>query len=199
MKLAHQFDRGAAKKMFDDLGEKDIKKMNLTEDWQNKKLKWHKSYYCKNKKGEIVVATLLGDDILYSKELGGTLNIGYWDVLAPCDYDVLAHLETKAEWQAERIKELEKEIELKQRFINARNHPIYREERYRLQKASIDELTSLLKDCKLSIIKIYDRLRFSDENEITPADLINGIDDIKPMLYNIVTRLNAEIGESEEK
>lgn len=75
----------------------------------------------------------------------------------------------------------------------------YREEIYRLQKASIDELTSLLKDCKLSIIKIYDRLRFSDENEITPADLINGIDDIKPMLYNIVTRLNAEIGESEEK
>ena len=123
---------------------------------------------------------------------------GKLEVLSPCDYNTLVHLETKAEWQAERIKGLEKEIEFKQRYINARTSPVYREEIYRLQKASIDELTSLLKDCKLSIIKIYDRLRFSDENEITPADLINGIDDIKPMLYNIVTRLNAEIGESEE-
>lgn len=85
-------------------------KMSLTDDWKNGKLEWHKSYYCENKKGEIVVATLLGEDTLYSKELGGTLNIGYWDVLAPCDYDVLAHLETKAEWQAERIKELEQDV-----------------------------------------------------------------------------------------
>lgn len=77
---------------------------------ENGKLEWHKSYYCENKKGEIVVATLLGEDTLYSKELGGTINIGYWDVIAPCDYNVLAHLETKSEWQAERIKELEQDV-----------------------------------------------------------------------------------------
>lgn len=84
--------------------------MSLTDDWKNGKLEWHKSYYCENKKGEIVVATLLGEDTLYSKELGGTINIGYWDVIAPCDYNVLAHLETKSEWQAERIKELEQDV-----------------------------------------------------------------------------------------
>lgn len=84
--------------------------MSLTDDWKNGKLEWHKSYYFENKKGEIVVATLLGEDTLYSKELGGTINIGYWDVIAPCDYNVLAHLETKSEWQAERIKELEQDV-----------------------------------------------------------------------------------------
>lgn len=83
---------------------------SLTDDWKAGKLKWHASYYCINPKGEVVVATLLGDDILYSKELGGTLNIGYWEVLAPCDYETLVHLETKTEWQAERIKELEQDV-----------------------------------------------------------------------------------------
>lgn len=40
----------------------------------------------------------------------------FWDdgkveeVLSPCDYEVPDHLETKAEWQAERIKELEQEV-----------------------------------------------------------------------------------------
>ena len=83
---------------------------SLTDDWKAGKLKWHASYYCINPKSEVVVATVLGDDILYSKELGGTLNIGYWEVLAPCDYETLVHLETKTEWQAERIKELEQDV-----------------------------------------------------------------------------------------
>lgn len=30
--------------------------------------------------------------------------------MSPCDYEVPDHLETKAEWQAERIKELEQEV-----------------------------------------------------------------------------------------
>lgn len=84
--------------------------MSLTDDWKNGKLEWHKSYYCENKKGEIVVATLLGEDTLYSKELGGTINIGYWDVIAPCDYNVLAHLETKSEWQQNASKNLSKTL-----------------------------------------------------------------------------------------
>lgn len=67
---------------------------NLTENWKNKELKWHKSYYCKNKKGEIAIATLMGDDVLYSAELGGTLNFGYWEVLAECDYEELQRLES---------------------------------------------------------------------------------------------------------
>lgn len=32
------------------------------------------------------------------------------DVISPCDYEVLAHLEAKNEWQAERIKELEQDV-----------------------------------------------------------------------------------------
>ena len=83
---------------------------SLTDDWKAGKLKWHASYYCINPKSEVVVATVLEDDILYSKELGGTLNIGYWEVLASCDYETLVHLETKTEWQAERIKELEQDV-----------------------------------------------------------------------------------------
>lgn len=67
---------------------------DLTEKWKNKELKWHKSYYCKNKKGEIAIATLMGDDVLYSAELGGTLNFGYWEVLAECDYEELQRLES---------------------------------------------------------------------------------------------------------
>lgn len=59
-------------------------------------------------------------------------------------------------------------------------------------------LRALLKECHYSIFKIYDRLRFSDENEITPADLINAIDEIKPMLFELLTRINAALGESEE-
>lgn len=197
MKLAHQFDRGAAKKMFDDLGEKDIKKMNLTEDWQNKKLKWHKSYYCKNKKGEIVVATLLGDDILYSKELGGTLNIGYWDVLTPCDYDVLAHLETKAEWQAERIKELEQDVKTltnnyklleKQQAENLAHGQALVDEfgDFETLYEELKNLRSLVKECKNIVAHdCWQEAQFPDGQVVERQDFL--------------TRLNAAIGESEEK
>lgn len=77
---------------------------SLTDDWKAGKLKWHASYYCINPKSEVVVATLLGDDILYSKELGGTLNIGYWEVLAPIpSYDQFVEL-------TEKVKELEQDV-----------------------------------------------------------------------------------------
>lgn len=71
--------------------------MSLTEDWVEKKLQWHKSYYCQNKEGMIVVATLIGDDTLYSKELDGELNQGYWEVLDVCDYEELNILRALAE------------------------------------------------------------------------------------------------------
>lgn len=62
-----------------------------------------------------------------------------------------------------------------------------------------NKLRGLMKGCKHSIFKIYDRLRFSDENEITPTDLINAVDEIKPMLWGILNSINAALGESEEK
>lgn len=70
-----------------------------------------------------------------------------------------------------------------------------------IEKAKLEaenkQLRNLLKGCKLSTFKIYDRLRFSDENEITPADLINAVNEIKPMLWGILNCINAAIGESE--
>lgn len=57
--------------------------MTLTEQWKKGELEWHKSYYCQNRKGEVTKAICLGDSELHSEELGGTLNIGYWEVLAP--------------------------------------------------------------------------------------------------------------------
>lgn len=178
------------------------KKMSkeLTDAWKAGKLKALRLYYVLYKNGHIGKANLIQTPDYYGFWNNCDLNDLIKEVLALVpEYTEFVHLETIVARQAERIKELEKEIEFKQRYINARTSPVYREKTYRLQKASIDELTSLLKDCKLSIIKIYDRLRFSDENEITPADLINGIDDIKPMLYNIVTRISAALSESEEK
>lgn len=37
-------------------------------------------------------------------------DFGIKEVISPCDYEIWAHLETKAEWQAERIKELEQDV-----------------------------------------------------------------------------------------
>lgn len=68
-----------------------------------------------------------------------------------------------------------------------------------VQNEDIGKLRGLLKKCQLSTFKIYDRLRFSDENEITPADLINAVEGIKPMLWGILNSINAALGESEEK
>lgn len=68
-----------------------------------------------------------------------------------------------------------------------------------VMRLKLAEMEELLKGCKLSTFKIYDRLRFSDENEITPADLINAVDEIKPMLWGILNSINAALGGSEEK
>ena len=65
---------------------------DLTEQWKNKKLELHKSYYCQNKKGDVCIATLMNDNTLYSQELGGNLNFEYWEVLAP--------VPSFQEWQA---------------------------------------------------------------------------------------------------
>lgn len=194
----------------------------LTDAWKAGKLKWHASYYCINPKSEVVVATLLDDNNLYSKELGGTLNIGYWEVLAPCDYNTLVHLETKAEWQAERIKEIQQDVKTltnnyklleKQQAENLAHgqalvdefgdfEALY-EEVVRLRKevakgdeiigkllneghAAIEknkQLSCLLKECD-SCVRTLRAFGVSDCNGSNLNDLL--------------TRINAIIGESEE-
>lgn len=57
--------------------------MTLTEQWKNKQLELHKSYYCQNKKGDICIATFMNDGALYSQELEGNLNFEYWEILEP--------------------------------------------------------------------------------------------------------------------
>lgn len=79
---------------------------DLTDKWKAGELEWHKSYYCRDTEtGKIVIAMLEGDNSLYAKELCGELVCGYWDVLAPCDYEELDSLKK----ENTKLKELLKE------------------------------------------------------------------------------------------
>lgn len=155
--------------------------MSLTDDWKAGKLKWHKSYYCQNKKGEIVVATLIGEDTLYSKELGGKLNFGYWEVLAPCDYEELQRLkETNRTLQEiNGIKVFMQNEVLKSELIK-RDNELSQKVDYINEIFDIKETyKGLLKEClaHLSLGEIG--------TSVTPLNIL-------------ITRINAAIGESEE-
>ena len=85
----------------------------LTEKWKAGELEWHKSYYCKDTEtGKIVIAMLEGDNCLYAKELCGELIFGYWDVLAPCDYEELDSLKKENIELKELLKECRPYIRL---------------------------------------------------------------------------------------
>lgn len=142
--------------------------MTLTEQWKNKELEWHKSYYCKNKKGDVCIATIMGDDTLYSQELGGSLNFEYWEVLVP--------VPSYQEWQASEkynkhieaeIKEKETQrIELMTRLndVNNENHAL------EIENAKLKEL---LKKCRLAIFDYPPYNSASDK-----IRLKNKIDDV---------------------
>lgn len=101
----------------------------------------------------------------------------------PIDYDIACETVNKLLDNKEQLK---KELESARWYQTVQNE-------------DIAKLRALLKGCKFSTFKIYDRLRFSDENEITPADLINAVDEIRPMLWGILKSINAALGESEER
>lgn len=126
-------------------------------------------------------------------------------------------METEEErWLKYKIQDLEREIEMLKEQINKQadasktikeleeknvtlltdlsSSSVYQT----VRNEDIGKLRALLKGCKLSTFKIYDRLRFSDENEITPADLINAVNEIKPMLRGILNSINAALGENKE-
>lgn len=126
---------------------------NLTEKWKNKELKWHKSYYCKNKKGDVCIAILMGDDVLYSQELGGTLNFGYWEVLAHVpSYEELQKLESDS-----LAKKEGEEIVAELKNENAK-------------------LKRLLKTCKSKVI--YVKSVRSDARKIICDDIVYDIDEV---------------------
>lgn len=144
----------------------------LTEDWKAGKLVqgW---YFCKLKNGLIHHFEFNGNDFT---DL--TCHIPpVAKILAPCNYD--------------EYKAMQKELAEHRRYCCCSENEVMR--------LKLAEMKELLKGCKLSTFKIYDRLRFSDENEITPADLINAVDEIKPMLWGILNSINAALGGSEEK
>lgn len=112
----------------------------------------------------------------------------------------LAGLEDQIANASKKVEELEDEIaELKEENKQLEEDTGYGWHTAGIESDKNDKLRALLKGCKLSTFKIYDRLRFSDENEITPADLINAVDEIKPMLWGILNSINAALGESEER
>lgn len=144
----------------------------LTKDWKAGKLVqgW---YFCKLKNGLIHHFEFNGNDFT---DL--TCHIPpVAKILAPCNYD--------------EYKAMQKELAEHRRYCCCSENEVMR--------LKLAEMKELLKGCKLSTFKIYDRLRFSDENEITPADLINAVDEIKPMLWGILNSINAALGGSEEQ
>lgn len=144
----------------------------LTEDWKAGKLVqgW---YFCKLKNGLIHHFEFNGNDFT---DL--TCHIPpVAKILAPCNY--------------EEYKAMQVELAEHRHYCCCSENEVMR--------LKLAEMKELLKGCKLSTFKIYDRLRFSDENEITPADLINAVDEIKPMLWGILNSINAAIDESEKQ
>lgn len=118
------------------------KVQDLTEAWKKGELEWHKSYYCQNKKGDFCMATLMGTDVLYSKELGATLNFGYWEVLAPVpsyeEWKIASEqLNKNGVWYSERsYKELKKEKRALEVLVGNRDNAIQelREENAKLKE-----------------------------------------------------------------
>lgn len=85
----------------------------LTDDFLNKKLQAGSFYFVETENGhfEPMVVDMDGDFNDYEGNYyKPEFSKGKLEVLSPCDYNTLVHLETKAEWQAERIKELEQDV-----------------------------------------------------------------------------------------
>lgn len=155
----------------------------LTKDWKagklHKRFDEPKLFYCKTDNGIEILKTW------------GYKNLEFLsmadEVFEPVDdVQVLAPVHTYDEYKA-----MQKELAEHRRYCCCSENEVMR--------LKLAEMKELLKGCKLSTFKIYDRLRFSDENEITPADLINAVDEIKPMLWGILNSINAALGGSEEQ
>lgn len=151
----------------------------LTEEWLNNKLQAGSFWFVEKEDSnpEPMVVDMDGDFNDYEGNYyRPCFSKGKLKVLAPCNYD--------------EYKAMQVELAEHRHYCCCSENEVMR--------LKLAEMEELLKGCKLSTFKIYNRLRFSDENEITPADLINAVDEIKPMLWGILNSINA-LGESEEK
>lgn len=116
------------------------------------------------------------------------------EIISLCDYETLIHLETKAEWQAERIKELEQDV----KTITSNYKMLDRQQAQNLAhgQALVDEfgdfetlyeelqnLRSLLKECDGCVRSLRAR----------------GVSDCNGSnLNDLLTRITTAIGESED-
>lgn len=89
----------------------------LTNAWINKKMEAGSIYFVKVKDGygykiEPMVVDMEGDlsDLEGKRYMPYASQNDILEIISLCDYEILSHLETKAEWQAERIKELQQDV-----------------------------------------------------------------------------------------
>lgn len=154
----------------------------LTDAWKAGKLKALRLYYVLYKNGHIGKANLIQTPDFYGFWNNCNLNDLIKEVLALVpEYTEFVHLETKAEWQAERIKELEQAENLAhgQALVDEFGdfEALYEE---------LQNLRSLLKECKNIVAHdCWQEAQFPDGQVVERQDFL--------------TRLNAAIGESEEK
>lgn len=200
----------------------------LTEDWKagelHKRFDEPKLFYCKTDNGIEILKTWGYKNLEFLSMADEVFEpVDDVQILAPVPtYDEYKAMQLRIENEKRlldyngellnRLKETEETVkslfqqiagssktieEMKEKLAEHRRYCCCSENE--VMRLKLAEMKELLKGCKLSTFKIYDRLRFSDENEITPADLINAVDEIKPMLWGILNSINAALGGSEEK
>ena len=158
----------------------------LTDKWRSKMLE--EGFYFCLKENETIEPL----QYLYTLGFCGPIK----EVLSPCDYNTLVHLETKAEWQAERIKELEQAVKTltnnyklleKQQAENLAHGQALVDEfgDFETLYEELKNLRSLVKECKNIVAHdCWQEAQFPDGQVVERQDFL--------------TRLNAAIGDSEE-
>ena len=138
---------------------------NLTEKWKAGELEWHKSYYCKNDKNKIIIATLLDGNILSSNDSEGNLLYGYWEVLVLVpSYEEVQDMKEYLDYSIKNRNQLTEQINFwmdKTDEINKKNA----------------RLKELLKEC-VFIIGYADTISNNEENKKTIYEIFTKIKEI---------------------
>lgn len=120
--------------------------MSLTDDWKAERLKYNQSYFCRDDEEKITTIAMWNGRDLFSSELHATLNFGYWEVLAPCDYEELQRIKDE---RSDYIDTMAKQGE------------------------QIEQLLQLLKECREHIDNTPNENSYSDKYDI--LDNINEV------------------------
>lgn len=169
----------------------------LTDAWKAGKLKALRLYYVLYKNGHIGKANLIQTPNFYGFWNNCNLNDLIKEVLALVpEYTEFVHLETKAEWQAERIKELEQDVKTltnnyklleKQQAENLAHGQALVDEfgDFEALYEELKNLRSLVKECKNIVAHdCWQEAQFPGGQVVERQDFL--------------TRLNATLGKSEE-